>query len=124
VLPLVIAHPLSFPLGHTNLGRFCSWAPKLGVTLIVLHSCRQISYYTILRVMAACNDKPDPSPTAAVLTVEEAAALLRISRGSAYEAVRCGQIPVLRLGRRILVPRAKLMALLGEGELALGREVE
>jgi excisionase family DNA binding protein len=49
-----------------------------------------------------------------VLTVEEAARLLRIGRGTAYEAVRAGTLPTVRIGRRILVPKARLMALLGE----------
>lgn len=51
-----------------------------------------------------------------VLTVEEAAQLLGISRGLAYEAVRQGQIPSIRLGRRVLVPRARLLALLDAPE--------
>lgn len=38
------------------------------------------------------------------LTVEEAAARLGISRTLAYELVRQGKIPSLRLGRRRLVP--------------------
>jgi excisionase family DNA binding protein len=38
------------------------------------------------------------------LTVTEAAERLGISRSSAYEAVRSGVIPSLRLGRRLLVP--------------------
>ena len=50
---------------------------------------------------------------ALVLTVEETAELLRISRGSAYEAVRAGDIPSIRIGRRILVPRQLLMDTLG-----------
>lgn len=53
------------------------------------------------------NDSP-------VLTVEEAARLLRIGRSSAFEGVRNGAIPSIRIGRRILVPRARLMAMLGE----------
>ena len=44
-----------------------------------------------------------------VLTVVEAAELLKIGRSCAYEAVRNGQLPVIRLGRRILVPRAALL---------------
>jgi excisionase family DNA binding protein len=36
-------------------------------------------------------------------TVEEAAEVLQISRNSAYEAVKEGQIPSIRVGRRILV---------------------
>jgi len=47
-----------------------------------------------------------------VLTVEEAAQVLRLSRGSAYEAVRRGDIPTLRIGRRLLVPRAALLRML------------
>jgi excisionase family DNA binding protein len=50
-----------------------------------------------------------------VLTVLEAARLLRLSRGLAYEAVRLRQIPSIRIGRRILVPRAALMRLLDGG---------
>ena len=46
------------------------------------------------------------------LTVEEAAALLGIGRNSAYQAVAAGQIPVIRIGRRLLVPRAALERLL------------
>lgn len=47
-----------------------------------------------------------------VLTVEEAAKALRISRGSAYSAVERGDIPTIRIGRRLLVPRARLEAML------------
>lgn len=49
------------------------------------------------------------------LTVEEAAEILGLSRAFAYEAVRRGEIPSIRIGRRILVPRAALERLL-EGE--------
>ncbi len=45
-------------------------------------------------------------------TVDEAAQLLGISRNSAYEAARCGEIPTIRVGRRILVPRIRLEELL------------
>jgi excisionase family DNA binding protein len=38
------------------------------------------------------------------LTVEEAGARLGISRTLAYELVRRGDIPSIRLGRRVLVP--------------------
>lgn len=48
------------------------------------------------------------------LTVEQAAKLLEIGRGTAYEAARRGELPTIRFGRRLLVPRAKLLALLGE----------
>ena len=56
----------------------------------------------------------DPSPTLGpVLTVDEAAAYLRISRGLAFAAVRDGTLPSLRIGRRILIPRRALDLLLG-----------
>jgi excisionase family DNA binding protein len=47
-------------------------------------------------------------------SVSEAAALLGVSRGVAYEAAKTGELPTVRLGRRLLVPRARLEALLGE----------
>ena len=40
-----------------------------------------------------------------VLSVTEAADMLGISRGLAYELVARGELPSLRLGRRIVVPR-------------------
>ena len=50
-----------------------------------------------------------------VLNVEEARVLLGLSRGLMYEAIRRGEIPSLRVGRRILIPRAALMRLLETG---------
>ena len=50
-----------------------------------------------------------------VLTVMEAAKLLRLSRGLAYEGVRLGQIPSIHIGRRVLIPRAALQRLLDGG---------
>jgi excisionase family DNA binding protein len=46
------------------------------------------------------------------VTVEEAARLLGISRNSAFRAVQRGQLPSIRIGRRILVPRARLAELI------------
>lgn len=53
---------------------------------------------------------PKERPT---ITVEEAAQVLGISRNSAYEAAHSGELPVVRLGRRLLVPTARLLKLLG-----------
>jgi excisionase family DNA binding protein len=50
-----------------------------------------------------------------VLTIREAATALRLGRGSVYELVRQGRIPSVRLGRRIVVPRAALEAMLRQG---------
>ncbi|MFT4280565.1 helix-turn-helix domain-containing protein [Microbacterium sp.] len=52
----------------------------------------------------------------ATLDIEEAAALLGISRLSAYRQARSGEsFPVKRIGRRLLVPVPALIAWLGEG---------
>ncbi len=54
-----------------------------------------------------------------VLTVEEAAQVLRIGRGAAYELARRWRVtggreglPVVRFGRSLRVPRAALLRLL------------
>jgi len=43
------------------------------------------------------------------MSVEEAGKLLGIGRSSAYGAVRRGELPSLKIGRRILVPRSALL---------------
>ena len=45
------------------------------------------------------------------LSVPEAAGLLGISRALAYELVARGELPSLRLGRRVVVPVARLVEL-------------
>ena len=47
-------------------------------------------------------------------SVEEAARALGISINSAYDAIRQKAIPSIRIGRRILIPRAALNAVLTE----------
>ncbi|MEX0741179.1 MAG: helix-turn-helix domain-containing protein, partial [Phycisphaeraceae bacterium] len=54
-----------------------------------------------------------PDSEAATMTVEEAGKLLGISRHSAYRAAATGHLPTIRLGRRILVPTARLHRMLG-----------
>jgi len=49
-----------------------------------------------------------------VLSVEAAARALHISRNLAYQAARNGQLPCIRIGRRLLVPRRALERLLEE----------
>lgn len=46
-------------------------------------------------------------------TVDEAAEVLQVSRNSAYEAVKAGEIPSMRVGGRILVLWGPLMRKLG-----------
>jgi excisionase family DNA binding protein len=54
-------------------------------------------------------------PDHPVLTVEEARKILRLSRNSMYTAIARGEIPSIRVGRRLLVPRAALELMLGGG---------
>jgi excisionase family DNA binding protein len=49
------------------------------------------------------------------LSVPEAARLLGVSRAHAYELVARNELPAVRLGRRILVPRHVIEALLHQG---------
>ncbi len=59
---------------------------------------------------------PDPNlrPT---LSVEEAGELLGVGRSLAYQKAASGELPSIRLGRRLVVPTAAILRL-------LGREVE
>lgn len=65
--------------------------------------------------MIATEQKEDGMTQPATMTVEEAGRTLGIGRALAYELARRGEIPVVRLGRRLVVPRAQLQRLL-EGE--------
>jgi excisionase family DNA binding protein len=47
-----------------------------------------------------------------VLSVAEAGELLGLSRAFAYDLVARGELPVVRFGRRIVVPKAALIELL------------
>ncbi len=49
-------------------------------------------------------------------TVDEAAKVLKVSRNSAYEGVKTGDIPSMRVGKRILVLWGPFMRKLGVEE--------
>lgn len=51
------------------------------------------------------------------LSVPEVAQLLGVSRNVAYRAVREGQIPALRIGRRVVIPLASLDSLLSGADI-------
>ncbi len=70
---------------------------------------------TLLRPFPT-STRPIPSTPRLTLTVEEAAEALGISRALAYEAVKRGEIPRIRIGKRILVPKAQLDRLLTNGQ--------
>ncbi len=48
-----------------------------------------------------------------VLSVEDAGRFLGLGRSAAYDAVRRGDIPSIAIGKRRVVPTAKLRVLLG-----------
>ena len=50
-------------------------------------------------------------------TVAEVCKVLGIGRAAAYEAVRTARIPSIRLGRRVVIPRAAIAKMLGEDQL-------
>ncbi len=50
----------------------------------------------------------------ALLTVPRAAELLGISRASAYRYAASGELPIRRLGGRVYVVTALLLAMIGE----------
>lgn len=54
---------------------------------------------------------PDPIETPTV-TVPVAASILGVSRNSAYDAAKAGEIPTIRIGSRLVVPTAALLRLL------------
>lgn len=60
---------------------------------------------------------PDPKTTPTI-SVEDAGRVLGLSKDSAYKAAHAGQIPTLRFGRKILVPTARLLDLLGVDQAA------
>jgi excisionase family DNA binding protein len=66
------------------------------------------SMHTTYRTLQAPEDR-------LVYTVAEAGELLGISRAFAYELVARGELPVICLGRRRLVPKVALLALVAVG---------
>jgi excisionase family DNA binding protein len=55
----------------------------------------------------------DEAPEPATMSIPAAAELLGISRSAGYRGANRGQIPTIRIGRRLLVPTARLHQLLG-----------
>jgi excisionase family DNA binding protein len=61
--------------------------------------------------MTVIPNTPNTNAEALVLSVREAAGLLGISKDLAYELVRTGEIPSIRFGRRVVVPKRRLLAM-------------
>lgn len=54
-----------------------------------------------------------------VLTVDEAAALMRIGRNTCYAACRSGEVPCMKIGTRVLIStEALLLKLSGNATVA------
>jgi excisionase family DNA binding protein len=71
--------------------------------------------------MKTVNDEPERL----VLTVEEAAKILGISRGTAYVLANNGGIPAIRISRRrIIVPRKALEDFLASADKTKGMRTE
>ena len=54
-----------------------------------------------------------------VWTIPEAAKKLGIGRNTAYEAARRGQIPTIKIGKRLLVPREALERQLAQAKVKM-----
>ena len=52
-----------------------------------------------------------------VYSVVEAGQVLGLSKNSAYEAVRNGQIPAIRIGGKLIVPKQAVDRMLGAAEV-------
>jgi excisionase family DNA binding protein len=60
----------------------------------------------------------NPTEERLVWSVEEAGRRLGISRAHAYELVARGELPHLRLGRRLVVPKRAIEALLARADFS------
>jgi excisionase family DNA binding protein len=63
--------------------------------------------------MATLHDMPRGADLPPLLSVEQACELLGVGRGAGYRAAASGDLPTLRWGRRLYVPTARLLELLG-----------
>jgi len=51
-----------------------------------------------------------------VVTVNELAKMLKIGRNTAYELVRAGNVPSIKIGRQIRIPKTGIISYLTEKE--------
>ena len=62
--------------------------------------------------LALCNAMPPAPDGCLTITIPEAARRLGIGRNQGYAAAASGQLPVIRIGKRMVVPLAALEAML------------
>lgn len=68
--------------------------------------------------MSQTTDQDAKTSERQTYTVEEAGQILGLSRNSAYAAAKAGTIPNIRIGNRLLVPKAAIDRLLGNPSAA------
>jgi excisionase family DNA binding protein len=82
----------------------------------IIYICRiffpPIEYLVVALKEGLRSMKNNEKVNRSVLSVEEVRSQLGLSRSLMYDAVRSGQIPAIRIGRRILIPRTALEQLL------------
>jgi excisionase family DNA binding protein len=84
-----------------------------------MNSKRNVSVEPTMSEQKSFVDATPPTDTNRLtVSVDEAAEMLGISRSFAYELCARGQLPTLRLGRRLIVPRRALRELIDAAEEA------
>ena len=78
----------------------------MGWLMLVLH------YKVITRKNQLLRGGKMEAEARKVVSVTEAASMLGIGRNLCYEAIRRGEIPAIRIGKRLLVPMVALERLL------------
>jgi excisionase family DNA binding protein len=63
--------------------------------------------------MAMLHDMPRGADLPPLLSVQQACELLGVSRSAGYRAAASGDLPTLRWGRRLYIPTARLLELVG-----------
>jgi len=65
---------------------------------------------TLLLAIAALTDQPSPPDAPPVLLhIIEAARILALSRARVYQLIAAGELPHIRIGKSVRVPRAALL---------------
>lgn len=87
-----------------------------------LHACYYNYIITLNITVVNTSGEKKMAEESLTLTVTECAKRLGIGRNSAYEAISRGEIPVIRVGKRLLVPKVALDRLLS-GDHASTKQV-
>jgi len=60
------------------------------------------------------SEQQNHTPERRTTSIDDLAQILGISRNGAYQAAKRGEIPVIRIGKRLLVPTAGIERMLGD----------